>query len=135
MSVSGGSGGTAPTSSRALPQRPVDHARRSDGQRYNVRGRLTQQVGERIELDRRTATTSVARGLRAEGEQSTGVLTGAIIFTPPVFNPAFNANLGRYPYNPVQGVNPFDVIPNWQAPEDVSASSATSTRLPARSTT
>ena len=117
LSVSGGSGGTTYFLSGSYRD-DQSIMRSADAQRYNVRGKLTQQVGERLDL---TANANFIRShvdFVSEGEQGTGVLTG-IIFTPPVFNPAFNANLGRFPYNPVQGVNPYDVFQNWQAPEDV----------------
>lgn len=53
-----------------------------------------------------------------EGEQTQGVLT-SVIFTPPGFDPSFDEELGRYPYNPVLGWNALDVIENWDASDDV----------------
>src|SRR5690606_27074488 len=54
-----------------------------------------------------------------EGEQTQGVIT-ALIFTPTSWDPYYDPELGRYPYNPLIGTNPFDVIENWRAEQNVS---------------
>jgi len=117
MSVSGGSGTTVYFLSGAF-RNEESIMRGSDGRRYTVRGKLIQQVGNRLEVGGNGSFTKSHVDFVPEGEQGNGVLTSAV-FTPTIFNPAFNANLGRYPYNPVLTINPLDVIDNWEAPEDV----------------
>ena len=117
-SVSGGSGGTTYFMSGAY-RTEESIMRGADAQRYTVRGNLTQLVGSRLELSGNASYIKSHVDFVPEGEQGQGVLTSAV-FTPTIFDPRFNANLGRFPYNPVLTINPLDVIENWEAPEDVS---------------
>jgi TonB-linked SusC/RagA family outer membrane protein len=117
LNVSGGSGATTYFMSGAY-RNDESIMRGADAQRYSVRGKITQQIGERLELTGNASYIKSHVDFVPEGEQGQGVLT-SVVFTPTIFNPAFNANLGRYPYNPVLTINPLDVIENWEAPEDV----------------
>lgn len=117
LSVSGGAGGTSYhlSGSRADESgivRPTGYHRTS------IRGRFTQQVGEKLELTASGAFIQSARDQIPEGEQTQGALT-SIVFTPTAWRPFFNDTLGRYPYNPVIQGNPLGVINTFQAPEDV----------------
>ncbi|MEO5509622.1 MAG: SusC/RagA family TonB-linked outer membrane protein [Longimicrobiales bacterium] len=117
VSVSGGTANTTYFMSGAY-RNDQGILRNSGAQRYNVRGKLTQQIGERLELTGNGNFIKSHVDLLPEGEQGNGVLTSAV-FTPTIFDPRFNESLGRYPYNPVLGTNPLNAIENFDAPEDV----------------
>jgi outer membrane receptor protein involved in Fe transport len=87
-------------------------------ERKDVRLNLTQQVNDRLQVAARANYIDKDVDFIPEGEQTQGVLT-SIIFTPPSFDPFFDPELGRFPYNPLLGANPFDVIENWVADEEV----------------
>jgi TonB-linked SusC/RagA family outer membrane protein len=118
MSVSGGAGNSTYYLSGAF-RNDQSVMRGADAQRYSVRGRLTQQIGDRIEVTGSGSYIKSHVDFVPEGEQSYGALTSAV-FTPTIFNASFSPDLGRFPYNPVLAYNPLDVIENWEAPEDVS---------------
>jgi TonB-dependent starch-binding outer membrane protein SusC len=92
--------------------------RGQNNERVSVRGRLDQRLHPNFEI---AAGVNIIRNntdFIPEGEQTQGVFTG-LIFTPTSWNPAFQPELGRYPYNPLLTVNPFDVIENWVAAANV----------------
>jgi TonB-dependent starch-binding outer membrane protein SusC len=117
LSISGGTAATQYYLSGAY-RNEESIMRGSGATRYNVRGKLTQLIGERLEVTGNGSFVKSHVDFVPEGEQGNGVLT-SVVFTPTIFNPAFNGNLGRFPYNPVLTINPLDVIENWEAPEDV----------------
>jgi TonB-dependent starch-binding outer membrane protein SusC len=117
LSVSGGNASTQYYLSGAY-RNEESIMRGAGATRYTVRGKLTQMIGEKLELTGNGSFVKSHVNFVPEGEQGNGVLT-SVVFTPTIFNPAFNGNLGRYPYNPVLSINPLDVIENWDAPEDV----------------
>jgi len=90
----------------------------TDYEKKDVRLNLTHQVNERLSVTGRANYLDSVTNLIPEGEQTQGVLT-AITFTPTSWNPAFNPNLGRFPYNPLGLGNPLDVIENWRTEENV----------------
>lgn len=87
-------------------------------ERLNARARINQVVAERIDVGASLSVVQSEADFVPEGEQTQGVLT-TVIFTPTSFDPTFDENLGRYPYNPVLNVNPFVVLEQWEAAEDV----------------
>lgn len=117
-SVSGGSGGTTYfLSGNYRDDQGI--VRTSAANRYSARGKITQLLGNHIEL---TANGNFIRSKTqfvVEGEQTNGVLT-SVIFTPTIFNPAFKPDLGRYPYNPILGPNPLQTLAEWDTPEYLS---------------
>lgn len=117
ISVSGGTASTQYYLSGAY-RNEESIMRGAGANRYTVRGKLTQLIGDRLEITGNGSFVKSHVEFVPEGEQGNGVLT-SVVFTPTIFNPAFNGNLGRYPYNPVLSINPLDVIENWEAPEDV----------------
>ncbi|MFN2431232.1 MAG: SusC/RagA family TonB-linked outer membrane protein [Gemmatimonadota bacterium] len=90
----------------------------TDYERINVRANLTQLLFERLSLRANANYIDSDANFIPEGEQTQGVLT-SVIFTPTSFDPFFDAELGRFPYNPILQGNPLDVLANWQANEDV----------------
>ncbi|HEX5872277.1 MAG TPA: SusC/RagA family TonB-linked outer membrane protein, partial [Longimicrobium sp.] len=86
--------------------------------RAGVRARLGQRLSSLWEVGANLSYLRSDTHYVPEGEQTQGVLT-TVLFTPTYFNPAFNANEGRYPYSPVISTNPFDVIENWRATSEV----------------
>lgn len=86
--------------------------------RAGVRARLGQRLSRLWDVGANLSYVRSNTHYVPEGEQTQGVLT-TVLFTPTYFNPAFNANEGRYPYSPVIGTNPFDVIENWRATSEV----------------
>jgi TonB-dependent starch-binding outer membrane protein SusC len=117
LSVAGGSGATSYFVSGSY-DKEQGILRTSDYNRLSARANLSQQIGPRFDLAVRSNYVRSRAHFVPEGEQTQGVLT-SVIFTPTVFNPAFDPNLGRFPYNPVLGTNPLDVLANWEAPEEV----------------
>ncbi len=92
--------------------------RSTDRRRTSVMAKLSQQVNPRLDVDVSGNFVQTHSNFIPEGEQTQGVIT-SIIFTPTSFKPFFDPNQGRYPYNPLLGANPLDVLHNWEAPEDV----------------
>jgi TonB-linked SusC/RagA family outer membrane protein len=93
--------------------------RNNNYERLNFRGTLTQQLRPTVGL---TVHGNIIRSQAdyiVEGEQGTGVFT-SVIFTPTSFNPNFDTLTGRYPYNPVLGPNPLEVLERYEAPEELS---------------
>jgi TonB-linked SusC/RagA family outer membrane protein len=113
LSVSGGNGGTSYYLSGAW-NREDGTLRSTDYDRRSGRARITQQVNRWLDLSANATYLQTRNDLVPEGEQTQGVFT-SVVFTPTYFNPAFSPTLGRYPYNPILGANPLDVIANWQA--------------------
>lgn len=116
-SVAGGTGGTSYYMGGGY-QREEGILRTTNYERTNVRANISQRLSSRLEVGVRGNYIKSKADFIPEGEQTAGVLT-SIIFTPTSVNPAFNAETGRFPYNPVLGANPLDVLANWAAPEEV----------------
>ena len=117
LSLSGGNDGTSYFMGGGYQKeegivRPTEYTRR------NVRANLSQRLSSQLEVTLRGNYINSIADFIPEGEQTQGVLT-SVVFTPTSVNPAFNPNTGRYPYNPLLGANPLDVIENWSAPENV----------------
>ena len=92
--------------------------RASQYDRAGVRARLTQRLSSLWEVQANLGYLRARTDFVPEGEQTQGVLT-SVLFTPPFFDPEFSAEQGRYPYSPVIGTNPLDVIENWEASSSV----------------
>lgn len=117
LSISGGTEGTTYYVSGNW-QKENGVLRGSDYDRAGVRARLTQRLSSIFEVQANLAYVRSRTSYVPEGEQTQGLFT-SVVFTPPYFNPAFSDALGRYPYNPVLGPNPFDIIENWRADSEV----------------
>jgi len=117
ISVAGGTGGTTYYVGGGY-QSEEGILRSTDYNRRNARVNVGQRVGDRLELSVRGNFVQTHANFIPEGEQTQGVLT-SLVFTPTTINPNFDPNLGRFPFNPILGANPLDVIANWEAPEDV----------------
>lgn len=117
MSVSGGNSGTTYYMSGGY-QGEQGILRSTNYRRTDFRTNLSQRLSNQLEVGLRGNYINSLANYMPEGEQTQGVLT-SIIFTPTSVNPAFNPNTGRYPYNPLLGANPLDVLANWSAPEKV----------------
>jgi TonB-dependent starch-binding outer membrane protein SusC len=90
----------------------------TDNRKTSIHARVAQQLGSVLNVALTGNFINSHSNFVPEGEQTQGVLTN-LIFTPTSFRPYFDSNLGRYPYYPVIGGNPLDVIHNWEAPQDV----------------
>ncbi|MGH7506394.1 MAG: TonB-dependent receptor plug domain-containing protein, partial [Longimicrobiales bacterium] len=90
----------------------------SDYEKTSARAKVTQQLSQQLALTANGNFIHSRTSFVPEGEQTVGVLT-SLVFTPTAWDPSFDENLGRYPYNPVLGPNPFDIIENWDANEQV----------------
>ncbi len=88
--------------------------RGTDYNRVSARVKLTQKLSDWLDVTANANYIQSQTHFMPEGEQTQGPLT-TLIFTPSSFNPAYDANLGRYPYSPILGTNPLDVIENWKA--------------------
>jgi TonB-dependent starch-binding outer membrane protein SusC len=86
--------------------------------RVSARTRINQRLGENVEVGVNANFIRNRTDFIPEGEQTQGVYTN-LIFTPSSWDPYFNPELGRYPYNPLITVNPFDVIENWRVDSNV----------------
>ncbi len=117
LSVSGGNDGTTYFMG-AGHQRDEGIVRPTEYDRTNFRVNLSQRLSSQIDVTLRGNYIRSNNEFIPEGEQTQGVLT-SVVFTPTSVNPAFNPNTGRYPYNPLLGYNPLDVIANFSAPEKV----------------
>ena len=114
------SGGTPTTTYYAAGswQKEEGIVRSSDYERLNLRANIGQELRERLHL---TLSGNIIRSKAnfiTEGEQTNGVLT-SLIFTPTSFNPLFNETTGRYPYNPLLGPNPLEILERYEAPEEL----------------
>lgn len=117
LSVSGGNDGTSYFMGGGY-QKEEGIVRPTEYTRKNVRANVSQRLSSQLEVTLRGNYINSIADFIPEGEQTQGVLT-SVVFTPTSVNPAFNPNTGRYPYNPLLGANPLDVIENWSAPENV----------------
>lgn len=117
LSVSGGSGGTTYYMGGGY-QKEQGILRTTDYQRTDFKANVSQRLSSKLEVGLRGNFINSVADYIPEGEQTQGVIT-SVVFTPTSVNPAFNPNTGRYPYNPVLGANPLDVLANWSAPEKV----------------
>ncbi len=93
--------------------------RNNDYERLNFRGTVTQQIRPTIDLTVHGNIIRSKADFITEGEQTVGVLT-SVIFTPTGFNPNFDTLTGRYPYNPILGPNPLEILERYEAPEELS---------------
>ena len=117
LSVSGGSEGTSYYAS-ANWRNETGIVRGSGLSNVNARGSITQRIADWIQVGVSGNYIEKEGNYVPEGEQAQGVIT-TLIFTPTTFNPAFDPDLGRYPYSPILGTNPLDVIKNWRAEQNV----------------
>src|ERR1700741_3853529 len=117
LSVSGGSEGSSYYLSGNW-NRDEGIFQGTDYERAGVRARLSQRLSSLWEVGANLSFLRSRTNYVPEGEQTQGVLP-TVLFTPPYFNPAFDANSGRFPYSPVIGTNPLDVIENWEASSEV----------------
>lgn len=110
--------------------------RGTDYNRAGVRARLNQRLSSLFEVGATLSYLRTKTDFVPEGEQIQGVLT-SVLFTPPYFDPTFNDETGRYPYSPVIGTNPLDVVNNWVANSEVNRflGSAQATFTPVRDLT
>jgi len=92
--------------------------RSTDYDRRGARARLTQRLSNWLEVGLNGSYIRARTNFVPEGEQTQGVFT-SVVFSPTVFNPTFDRETGRYPYNPIIGANPLDVMENWIARSDV----------------
>jgi TonB-dependent starch-binding outer membrane protein SusC len=92
--------------------------RGTDYNRAGVRARLNQRLSSLFEVGANLSYLHAKTDFVPEGEQTQGVLT-SVLFTPTYFDPSFDRNSGRFPYSPVIGTNPLDVIENWTASTEV----------------
>ena len=117
VSLSGGSGGTTyDLSGNYMTDRGI--VRSTDYSKQGFRARIGQQLSDKLNVSAMGNYIQTNAHFMPQGEQTPGVLT-AIIFTPTTYNPAFNPATGRYPYNPILGPNPLEILKDWQAPEQV----------------
>ena len=117
VTLSGGTEGTAYYLSGSWTDNEGT-VRGSAFERVGARARLTQRINNWLEVGASGSFLQTESNFVPEGEQTQGVLT-TLIFTPSSYNPYFNEVTGRYPYSPIIGTNPFDVIENWRAESDV----------------
>ncbi len=117
VTVSGGSGGTTYDLSGTY-QSEQGILRSTDYAKKGFRARLGQQLSNSLNVSAMGNFIQTNAHYMPEGEQTQGVLT-SVIFTPTSYNPAFNATTGRFPYNPLLGPNPLEILADWQAPQNV----------------
>jgi TonB-dependent starch-binding outer membrane protein SusC len=117
LSVSGGTDATKYYAS-GVWQTQTGIVRGSDMNNVNVRSSLTQSISDKLSFTVNGSYIQRKSDFMPEGEQTQGVIT-TLIFTPTTFDPSYNATLGRYPYSPILGTNPLDVIAHWKAQSNV----------------
>ncbi|HET7322119.1 MAG TPA: SusC/RagA family TonB-linked outer membrane protein, partial [Longimicrobiaceae bacterium] len=117
LSVTGGNAGTTYFAS-ANWQNATGIVRGSDLSNINTRAKLTQQLSDKLSFTVGGNYIQKTSDFVPEGEQTQGAIT-TLIFTPTSFDPTYDPNLGRYPYSPILGTNPLDVIANWKARDNV----------------
>lgn len=113
LSVTGGNAGTSYYAS-ALWQNETGIMRSTDLSNVNVHASLTQSLSDKLSFTLGGNYIQRKTDFVPEGEQTQGVIT-TLIFTPTSWNPAYDPNLGRFPYSPILGTNPLDVIAHWTA--------------------
>ncbi len=117
LSVSGGSGST--TYYLAGDYDAQQAIIQAEGRHHSsLSGNLSQALRDNLTLRLSGDLIQTHSDYLPEGEQTQGAITN-LIFTPTSVKPFYDPNLGRYPYNPVIGPNPFTVLHTFQAPEDV----------------
>jgi TonB-dependent starch-binding outer membrane protein SusC len=117
LAVSGGTDGTTYHSS--VNWRNESGIVRGTGlSNVNVRGSVGQRLADWLDITLSGNYIQRSGNYMPEGEQTQGVIT-ALIFTPTTWNPGFDETIGRYRYNPLIGTNPFDVMENWRAEQNV----------------
>lgn len=108
LSVSGGAEGTSYYLSGGWTNQ--DGIIRATGHdKRTVRGKLTQRLSDVLEITANGSFIQSETSFQPEGEQTQGALTIAL-FTPTGFNFAFDPALGRFPYTPILGANPLQVL-------------------------
>lgn len=118
ISVSGGSEGTTYyLSGNWMGEQGI--VRGSDHSNINARAKVGQRIASWLEVTANANYIQRTTNYVREGEQADGGVLTALIFTPTSWNPAFDPSLGRFPYNPLIGTNPLDVIQNWRAEQNV----------------
>lgn len=117
LSVSGANAGTSYYLS-GLYNTEEGIIRGTDYEKASVRAKVSQHLLDIVDLTLSANFIQTTTGFVLEGEQPEGVLT-SVIFTPTTFRPFFDPELGRFPFNPILGANPLDVLQNWQSPDEV----------------
>ena len=117
LSVTGGNQGTTYYAS-GLWQNETGIVRSTDLSNVNTRASLTQQLSDKLSFTVGGNYIQKKTDFVPEGEQTQGVIT-TLIFTPTTYNPAYNPNTGQYPYSPILGTNPLEVIADWTARDNV----------------
>ncbi|MFI5256369.1 MAG: SusC/RagA family TonB-linked outer membrane protein [Gemmatimonadales bacterium] len=117
LSASGGNQATTYYAS-ALWQNETGIMRSTDMNNVNARTSLTEKLSDKLSFTVNGSYIQRKSDFVPEGEQTQGVIT-TLIFTPTTFNPAYDPTIGAYPYSPILGTNPLDVIANWKARDNV----------------
>ena len=117
LSVAGGNAGTTYYFGGSY-EKEEGIVHNNDYERLNLRANITQALSSKVDLSVRSNFIRSQARFITEGEQSNGVLT-SVVFTPTTYNPYINPTTGTYPYNPVLGPNPFVIMNEFEAPEDV----------------
>jgi TonB-dependent starch-binding outer membrane protein SusC len=93
----------------------------SDHEKLNVRMNLDQRVSGRLEVSAGANFVHSHSDLVINGEQGSGGLLTAIVFTPTTVNLAARDPVTGALVNTLAGPfpNPLDVIENWKVPQDV----------------
>jgi TonB-linked SusC/RagA family outer membrane protein len=117
LSISGGSEGTSYYLSGAwTAQEGIIQA--TGHEKRTVRGKLTQRISDALEITANGSYIQSETDFQPEGEQTQGALTIAL-FTPTGFNYGFDPALGRFPYTPILGANPLQVVREVRADANV----------------
>ena len=116
LSVSGGNAATKYYASGQW-QTQTGIVRGSDMNNVNARTSLTQTLNDKLSFTVNGSYIQRKSDFVPEGEQTQGVIT-TLIFTPTTYDPTYNPTIGRYPYSPILGTNPLDVIANWKAQDN-----------------
>lgn len=117
LSISGGNEGTSYYLSGAWnSQEGIIESTGHD--KRTVRGKITQSVSDFLEVTANGSYIQSETDFQPEGEQTQGALTIAL-FTPTGFNYALDPALGRYPYTPILGANPLQVLREVRAESNV----------------
>jgi len=120
VSVSGGAEGTQYyISGDYTTQQGI--MRGSDYTKASVRLNLDQSLNDWFRISGGANYITSNASLVTNGEQGTGGLLTAIVFTPTHIDlAARDPETGRYLNNGAIGPNPLDVIDNWRSPQEVS---------------
>ncbi len=88
--------------------------------RLSFRANITSQLSDHVEVSARASYVKSDADYVIEGEQGTGGVLTSLVFGPTSWDGNFDETIGRYPYHPIFGANPLDVLENWETPEKIS---------------